>query len=58
MGKFAQQMGIDLQSAQEDLPEDEKNKYDFKQTDTLMESGKVKTEMKLTPKKKKEDQCN
>ena len=58
IGKFAQQMGIDLQSAQEDLPEDEKNKYDFKQTDTLMESGKVKTEMKLTPKKKKEDQCN
>jgi predicted RNase H-like nuclease (RuvC/YqgF family) len=52
MGKFAEQMGIDLQSAQKDLPEAEKNKYDFKQTDTLMESGKVKHIIKLTPKKK------
>jgi len=59
MGKFAEDMGIDLQSAKDDLPEAEKNKYDFKQTDTVLESGKVKTEMKLTPKKKKEkDQCN
>ena len=45
-------MGIDLQSAQKDLPEAEKNKYSFKQTDTLMESGKVKHEIKLTPNKK------
>ena len=52
MGKFAEDMGIDLQSAQKDLPEAEKNKYDFKQTDTLMESGKVKHIIKLTPKKK------
>ena len=52
MGKFAEGMGIDLQSAQEDLPEAEKNKYDFSQTDTVMESGKVKHEIKLTPKKK------
>jgi len=52
MGKFAEGMGIDLQSAQEDLPEAEKNKYNFKQTDTVLESGKVNTEMKLTLKKK------
>ena len=51
-GKFAEDMGIDLQSAQKDLPEAEKNKYSFKQTDTLMESGKVKHEIKLTPNKK------
>ncbi len=52
MGKFAEDMGIDLQSASADLPEAEKNKYSFKQTDTLMESGKVKHEIKLTPNKK------
>ena len=52
MGKFAEDMGIDLQSAKDDLPEAEKNKYHFKQTDTVMESGKVKHEIKLTPKKK------
>ena len=54
MGKFAEDMGIDLQSAKEDLPEAEKNKYDFKQTDTVMESGKVKHEMFLKPKQKPE----
>ena len=54
MGKFAVDMGIDLQSAKDDLPEAEKNKYHFKQTDTVMESGKVKHEMKLTPKQKPE----
>ena len=58
MGKYAEGIGIDLQSAKDDLPEAEKNKYDFKQTDTVLESGKVNTEMKLTLKKKKEDQCN
>ena len=52
MGKFAEDMGIDLQSAKDDLPEAKKNKYHFKQTDTVLESGKVKHEMKLTPKKK------
>ena len=53
MGKFAEDMGIDLQSAKDSLPEAEKNKYDFKQTDTLMENGKVKHIIKLTPKKEK-----
>ena len=54
MGKFAEDMGIDLQSASADLPEAEKNKYDFKQTDTVMESGKVKHEMFLKPKQRPE----
>jgi len=51
MANAAEKMGIDLETAGKDLPEAEKNKYDFKQTDTLMESGKVKHEIKLTPKK-------
>ena len=54
MANAAEKMGIDLETAGRDLPEDEKNKYDFKQTDTLMESGKVKHEIKLTPKKEPE----
>ena len=54
MANAAEKMGIDLETAGKDLPEAEKNKYDFKQTDTLMESGKVKHEIKLTPKKKTE----
>jgi coproporphyrinogen III oxidase-like Fe-S oxidoreductase len=54
MGKFAEDMDIDLQSAKDDLPETEKNKYDFKQTDTVMESGKVKHEMFLKPKQRPE----
>ena len=54
MGKFAEDMGIDLQSAKDDLPEAEKNKYDFKQTDTVMESGKVKHQMFLKPKQRPE----
>ena len=51
MANAAEKMGIDLETAGRDLPEAERNKYDFKQTDTLMESGKVKHEIKLTPKK-------
>ena len=51
MGKFAEDMGIDLQSAKDDLPEAEKNKYDFKQTDKVLESGKVSTTIHLKRKK-------
>ena len=53
-GKFAEVKGIDLQSASDDLPEADKNKYDFKQTDTVMESGKVKHQMFLKPKQRPE----
>ena len=50
MANAAEKMGIDLETAGRDLPEAEKNKYDFSQTDTVMESGKVKHVIKLTPK--------
>ena len=54
MANSAEKMGIDLAKAGEDLPEAEKNKYDFSQTDTLLESGEVKHVIKLTPKNKKD----
>ena len=41
MGKYAESMGIDLEEASRNLPESQKNKYDFKQKHTLLESGKV-----------------
>jgi transposase len=51
MGKFAEEMGIDLKKASQDLPEAEKNKYDFSQKHTVLESGKVKHSYSLKPKK-------
>ena len=51
MGKFAEEMGIDLKQACEDLPESEKNKYDFNQKHTVLESGKVKHQYFMRPKK-------
>ena len=51
LGKFAEEQGIDLKSAKEDLPESEKNKYNFSQKHTVLESGKVKHEFFLKPKK-------
>ena len=47
MANSAEKMGIDLAKAGEDLPEAEKNKYDFSQTDEVLESGKVKHTMHL-----------
>jgi len=41
MGKYAESMSIDLEEASRNLPESQKNKYDFKQKHTLLESGKV-----------------
>ena len=52
MGKFAEDMGIDLEKACEELPESEKNKYDFSQKQTVLESGRVKHEYNLKPKVK------
>ena len=51
MGKFAEDMGIDLEKACEDLPENEKNKYDFKQKHTVLESGRVKHQYFMRAKK-------
>jgi hypothetical protein len=52
MGKFAEDMGIDLEKACEELPESEKNKYDFSQKHTVLESGRIKHEYNLKPKVK------
>ena len=51
LGKFAEEQGIDIKNAKEDLPESEKNKYNFSQKHTVLESGKVKHEFFLKPKK-------
>ena len=51
LGKFAEQQGIDLTTAKDELPESEKNKYDFSQKHTVLESGKPRHEIILTPKK-------
>jgi len=51
LGKFAEEQGIDIKTASEDLPESEKNKYNFSQKHTVLESGKVKHSYSLKPKK-------
>ena len=43
LGKFAEEQGLDIKKACKDLPEN-KNKYNFKQKHSLLESGKVKHE--------------
>ena len=50
MGKFAEENGIDIKKYTKELPEN--NKYDFSQKHEVLESGKVKSTWKLTPKKK------
>ena len=44
LGKFAEEQGLDIKKASRDLPENQKNKYNFKQKHSLLESGKVKHE--------------
>ena len=51
MGKFAEQMRINLEEACKKLPEADKNKYDFSHKHTVLESGKVKHSYHLKPKK-------
>ena len=51
LGKFAEEQGIDIKNAREDLPESQKYKYDFSQKHTVLESGKVKHSWTLKPKK-------
>ena len=43
LGKFAEDQGIDIKKACKDLPEN-KNKYNFRQKHSLLESGKVSHE--------------
>ena len=47
LGRFAQDMGIDIEKANLELPENSKGKFEHKAT--LMESGKVKQSLKFKP---------
>ena len=49
LGKYAVEQGIDIKN--EKLPESEKNKYDFSQKHTVLESGKTKHSFFLKRKK-------
>ena len=55
LGRFAEEEGIDIKKHNGKLPENNKN-YKFSQKHTLLESGKVRSEYKLTPKKGKKDE--
>tara|TARA_R100000541_G_scaffold57385_1_gene67509 strand:+ start:526 stop:1116 length:591 start_codon:yes stop_codon:yes gene_type:complete len=49
-GVFAQEQGIDIKKHRDKLPEN--HKWDFKATQTVLESGKVVDKLTATPKKK------
>jgi len=49
MGHFAEELGVDIKKYNGNLPEN--SKWDFSQKHTLTESGKVKHQYKLKPKK-------
>ena len=49
VGEFAQDLGIDIKKHNKMLPENNPD-YEFSQKHTLLESGKVRHEYKLTPK--------
>jgi len=51
LGKFAEEQGINIKNASKELPENEKNKYNFSQKHTVLESGRVKHQFFLNPKK-------
>ena len=53
MGKFAEEVGVDIKKHSKRLPEH--NKYDFSQSHTLLESGKVKHSYKLKKKNGKDN---
>ena len=50
LGKFAVESGVDIKKYNGQLPEN--NKWDFEQKHTLTETGKVKHQYRLKPKKK------
>ena len=49
MGKFAEEMGIDIKNCK--TPEEEKNKWEFEERHTLLESGNVRHTYNLISKK-------
>mgnify|MGYP001378940856 FL=1 len=53
MGKFAEEVGVDIKKHSKRLPEHDK--YDFSQSHALLESGKVKHSYKLKKKNGKEN---
>lgn len=55
LGRFAEEIGVDIKQYNGKLPENERNKWNFKQKHTLTEAGKVKHQYTLTPKSKEED---
>jgi len=50
MGQLAEELGVDIKKYNGQLPENKK--WDFEQSHTLTESGKVKHQYKLKPRKK------
>ena len=50
MGQFAEEIGVDIKKYNGQLPEN--NKWDFEQKHTLTETGKVKHQYRMKPKKK------
>ena len=50
MGRFAEELGVDIKKYNGQLPEN--NKWDFEQKHTLTEAGKVKHQYRMKPKKK------
>ena len=53
MGQFAEEIGVDIKKYNGQLPEN--NKCDFEQKHTLTETGKVKHQYRMKPKKKVQD---
>lgn len=52
MGKFAEELGIDIKRHSDELPENKYKDYDFSIDNKVLESGQVKTTFKATKKKK------
>ena len=55
LGKFADEIGVDIKQHNGKLPENDRNKWDFNQKHTLTEAGKVKHQYTLTPKQKDDE---
>ena len=53
MGQFAEEICVDIKKYNGQLPEN--NKWDFEQKHTLTETGKVKHQYRMKPKKKVQD---
>jgi len=53
MGKYAEELGVNIKEHNKKLPEHDK--YEFSQKHTLLESGKVRHQYKLKPKKNGKD---